>query len=210
VDKDNYTAAVIELRRQSIIQSFKKLNPSTELDKTSNTWDYLLTSASHIPRESSLPIYFDKVQEPYLRMYGSKSLNYGGFSASLAREWSEVFVSKGMGSSIAWNLWSNNRNASSCLSSLFSERFGLKSEEEREKYLKDLFLDIGSLEIALQSAKSGTKSQKSDLLPGFHRSDEQMFFIAYAQASAALVGAIGFVMTDTDSGTNWMINYTSD
>ncbi|GFQ65670.1 metalloendopeptidase PEX [Trichonephila clavata] len=147
--------------------------------------DTLLTSAFHVPRESSLPIYFDKVQEPYLRLYGSKSLNYGGFSTSIAREWSEAFVTKGMGGSVVWNLWSNNRNGSSCLANLLSERFGIKTEEEREKYLKGLFLDIGSLEIALKSAKSGTKSQKSDLLPGFERSDEQMFFIAYAQTQCA-------------------------
>ncbi|GFU82899.1 metalloendopeptidase PEX [Trichonephila clavipes] len=184
VNNENYTAAVIELRRQSIIQSFKKLNPSTETDRT-NSWDTLLTSASHVPRESSLPIYFDKLQEPYLRLYGSKSLNYGGFSTSIAREWSETFVTKGMGSSMVWNSWLNNQNGSSCLVNLLSKHFGLRTEYEREKYLKDLFLDIGSLEIALKSAKSGTKSQKRDLLPGFERSDEQMFFIAYTQTQCA-------------------------
>ncbi|GIY34945.1 endothelin-converting enzyme 1 [Caerostris darwini] len=184
VNKDNYTAAVIELRKQTVIRSFKKLNPSADADDNSQSWDMLLTSASHIPTESSLPIYFDKIQEPYLRLHGPSSLNYGGFSASLAREWSELFISENIGISIndhtsVWDLWS--KNASSCLRNLFSERLGLDTEIGNEKHLKDLFLDVGSLEIALESAKSGTKSEKSDLLPGFKRSEEQMFFIAYAQ-----------------------------
>ncbi|GIY56016.1 metalloendopeptidase PEX [Caerostris extrusa] len=168
VNKDNYTAAVIELRKQTVIRSFKKLNPSADADNNSQSWDMLLTSASHIPTESSLPIYFDKIQEPYLRLHGPSSLNYGGFSASLAREWSELFISENIGISMndhtsVWDLWS--KNASSCLRNLFSERLGLDTEIGNEKHLKDLFLDVGSLEIALESAKSGTKSEKSDLLP---------------------------------------------
>ncbi|GBL94834.1 Metalloendopeptidase PEX [Araneus ventricosus] len=183
-NQDNYTLAVIELRKQSIIRNFKKLNPSLKADESSELWNTMLTSASHIPTGSSLPVYFDKIQEPYLRLQGPKGLNYGSFGTFLAREWSETIISENVGVSAndhtsIWDLWTND--ASGCVTNLFSKRFGLNSEAEREKHIKDLFLDIGSLEIALESARSGTKSRKTDLLPGFERSDDQMFFIAYAQ-----------------------------
>ncbi|KAF8774130.1 Endothelin-converting enzyme 1 like protein [Argiope bruennichi] len=183
VNTDNYTLAVIELQKQSVIRSFKKLNPSTVTDESSESWDLMLTSASHIPTGSSLPVYFDKIQEPYLRFQGPNGLNYGSFGTFLAREWSEAIMSENGISkndhTPIWDMWTNN--ASGCVMNLFSERFVLRSEVEREKHIQDLLLDIGSLEIALESARSGTKSRKTDLLPGLEHSDEQMFFIAYAQ-----------------------------
>ncbi|KAG8183431.1 hypothetical protein JTE90_023187 [Oedothorax gibbosus] len=184
VSKDEYTSAVIGLRRQSIIRKFKSLNPSRDLQDSER--GYFLTSASSTSNSSSVALYFDKLIEPYFSRHGSDWQNMGGFGTFLSRELIKDILSIGVGSSVGsndslWDSWFRTNRNSSCLFKSFSKRLGLSTEEENKAALKELFLDASSLEMALESAKEGGDSRRI-FLPGLKtKSNEQLFFIAYAQ-----------------------------
>ncbi|KFM62424.1 Endothelin-converting enzyme 1, partial [Stegodyphus mimosarum] len=179
VKPEYYSGIVINLYRQRVIENLKKISPTREIVEIVEPWEFQLTSNRSVPgRGLVVSAFFDKILEPYVRIYGPEELSYGGLGTFIAREISRILIREDSQVNINYLLdaWESNIDVSSCLSNFIANRLSEKSL----MYKKELFLDQSSLEIAYESMKTRAKKEEKEL-PGLDMSKEQMFFLAYAQ-----------------------------
>ncbi|XP_035232767.1 neprilysin-2-like [Stegodyphus dumicola] len=179
VNTEYYSGIVINLYRQRVIENLKKISPTRKVVEIVEPWEFQLTSGRSVPgRGLVVSAFFDKILEPYIRIYGPEELSYGGFGTSIAREVSRILLREDseLHINVLLDAWESNIDVSSCLIDFLDDRLS----EESLIYKKELFLDQSSLEIAYESMKTRTKKEEIGL-PGPDMSKEQMFFLAYAQ-----------------------------
>ncbi|XP_035232756.1 neprilysin-2-like isoform X2 [Stegodyphus dumicola] len=184
IEPENYSGIVINLYRQVIIEKLKKLTPTKDTVEIIEPGEFQLTSEISVSGNRSVVFaFFDKIREPYIRIYGPEALSYGGFGTFIAKTISRILIREDPATHLndethLLGVWSSNTNISSCLINFIADR--LPISEESLSDVRELFLDQSSLEIAYESLKSRTEDEKK-ALPGLDMSEEQMFFLAYAQ-----------------------------
>lgn len=189
VEVTNFTSVVIRQQRQWMIEKFQRLSQESSLDIRKSWTSVISASRVSTPPDYTVFVYFDKIRSPYIRLHGSKWLNYGGYGVSIAREIVKVLMPmySGRGEeehSSLWNVWYRSQNSSTCLDKYISSHLGsskIHTAQVREMIMQEIFLDQSSLETAYEAATTLAASPKSYFLPGIELSNEELLFLSYAQ-----------------------------
>ncbi|XP_035220970.1 endothelin-converting enzyme 2-like [Stegodyphus dumicola] len=137
-------------------------------------------------------------EDPLFDFSAPLSVKYGVLAAHIANKLAEVFDDKGINYDMYGTLkpWIGNnsavafKNKKDCLKKTIANYTLHDIQTEPELTVGSVIADIGGVKIAYEAYKKHIKEEKEeDVLPGTDISNDQLFFISYAQSLCQIIKA---------------------